>query len=82
MRGPGEHLVEAGMRISHLIRTDGSIREGAYAYDAELTRFAVIYVVRASGAAIASNQSKWFGSGGSAEFRPRDTIVAAVKIFR
>ena len=42
VRAPGQYPFEAGMRVSHLIRAGGSMREGAYARDAELTRFAVI----------------------------------------
>lgn len=34
-----------------------------------------IYVVRASGAVITGNQSRWLGRGGRVEIRPGDTIV-------
>ena len=42
VRAPGQYPLEAGMRISHLIRAGGNLRESAYAHEAELTRFAVI----------------------------------------
>jgi protein involved in polysaccharide export with SLBB domain len=42
VRAPGNYPLEPGMRISDLIRAGGSMGEGAYATDAELTRFAVI----------------------------------------
>jgi protein involved in polysaccharide export with SLBB domain len=42
VRAPGSYPLEPGMRISDLIRAGGSMGEGAYATDAELTRFAVI----------------------------------------
>jgi protein involved in polysaccharide export with SLBB domain len=42
VRAPGQYPLEAGMRISDLIRAGGSLREVAYATAAELTRYAVI----------------------------------------
>ena len=34
-----------------------------------------IYVVRANGAVVAQNRSKWLGRGGNIDIRPGDTIV-------
>jgi hypothetical protein len=34
-----------------------------------------IYVVRASGAVVTGNRSRWFGRGQGTELRPGDTIV-------
>ena len=35
----------------------------------------LIYVVRANGAVVAGNRSKWFGRRGNVGIRPGDTIV-------
>ncbi len=42
VRASGVYPLEAGMRISDLIRAGGSMAEGAYALDAELTRYAIV----------------------------------------
>ena len=42
IRAPGAYPLEAGMRVSDLIRAGGNMAEGAYALDAELTRFVVV----------------------------------------
>jgi len=39
VRGPGEYPLEAGMRISDLIRAGGRLNESAYTLEAELTRY-------------------------------------------
>jgi protein involved in polysaccharide export with SLBB domain len=39
VRAPGIYPLEAGMRISDLIRAAGSLSEGAYPHEAELTRY-------------------------------------------
>ena len=35
----------------------------------------LIYVVRANGAVVAGNRSRWLGRGGRVDIRPGDTIV-------
>jgi len=42
VRAPGIYPLEAGMRVSDLIRAGGSLSEEAYALDAELTRYSVV----------------------------------------
>ena len=42
IRAPGAYPLEPGMRISDLSRAGGNMAEGAYALEAELTRFAVV----------------------------------------
>ena len=42
VRAPGEYPLEAGMRISDLLRAGGGLSEAAYATDAELTRYTVV----------------------------------------
>jgi hypothetical protein len=42
----------------------------------------LIYVVRASGAVVVGNRSKWFGRGGGIEMRPGDTIVVPLETDR
>ena len=42
----------------------------------------LIYVVRASGAVIASDRSKWFGRGATVDIRPGDTIVVPLETDR
>ena len=39
VRGPGRYPLEAGMKISDLIRAGGRLKESAYTLEAELTRF-------------------------------------------
>ncbi len=39
VRAPGQYPLEAGMRVSDLIRAGGNLAEAAYALEAELTRF-------------------------------------------
>jgi protein involved in polysaccharide export with SLBB domain len=42
VRAAGEYPLEAGMRVSDLLRAGGGLNEAAYVTDAELTRYAVI----------------------------------------
>jgi protein involved in polysaccharide export with SLBB domain len=42
VRLPGDYPLEAGMRVSDLIRAGGGLAEAAYALGAELTRYAVV----------------------------------------
>ncbi|MEQ9563841.1 MAG: SLBB domain-containing protein, partial [Woeseiaceae bacterium] len=70
-------LGEAQYTTSHLFRP-GLSRDDYIALSGGLTRKAdkkQIYIVRASGAVIAENKSKWFGRRGDVEIRPGDTIV-------
>lgn len=68
------HLFQAGLsRDAYIDRSGGLTRRA----DKKL-----IYVVRASGAVIAGQSSKWFGRGGGVEIRPGDTIVVPLKIDR
>jgi polysaccharide export outer membrane protein len=41
VRAPGVYPLESGMRISDLVRAGGNLSEGAYALEAELTRYSV-----------------------------------------
>ena len=70
-------LGETQQNVSHLFR-DGLTRDDYIDLSGGLTRRAdkkLIYVVRASGAVVAANRSKWFGRQGNVEIRPGDTIV-------
>src|SRR4029079_16922281 len=42
VRAAGEYPLEAGMRISDLLRAGGGLNEAAYVTDAELTRYAIV----------------------------------------
>jgi polysaccharide export outer membrane protein len=42
VRLPGDYPLEAGMRVSDLIRAGGGLAEAAYALGAEVTRYAVV----------------------------------------
>jgi polysaccharide export outer membrane protein len=42
VRAGGEYPLEAGMRISDLLRAGGGLSEAAYVTDAELTRYAIV----------------------------------------
>jgi polysaccharide export outer membrane protein len=42
VRAEGEYPLEAGMRVSDLLRAGGGLSEAAYGTDAELTRYAVV----------------------------------------
>jgi len=41
VRAPGSYPLEAGMRVSDLVRAGGRLRESAYLVEAELTRFRI-----------------------------------------
>lgn len=41
VRAPGVYPLEAGMRVSDLIRAGGNLSEAAYTHDAELTRYSI-----------------------------------------
>ncbi|MGI9234481.1 MAG: SLBB domain-containing protein [Woeseiaceae bacterium] len=70
-------LGETQQNTSHLFR-DGLMRDEYIEMSGGLTRRAdkkLIYIVRANGAVIAGNRSRWFGRRGSVGIRPGDTIV-------
>lgn len=70
-------LGETQQNTSHLYR--GNLTRDEYIdLSGGLTRRAdkkLIYVVRANGAVLAGNHSKWFGRRGNVDIRPGDTIV-------
>lgn len=75
---------ETQLNTSHLYR-DGLSRDDYIELSGGLTRRAdkkLIYVVRASGAVVSSNSSRWLGRGGAAEIRPGDTIVVPLETDR
>lgn len=75
---------ETQLNTSHLFR-EGLNRDDYIELSGGLTRRAdkkLIYVVRASGAVVSSNQSRWFGRGGGGEIRPGDTIVVPLETDR
>lgn len=75
---------ETQQNTSHLFQP-GLSRNGYIDMSGGLTRRAdkkLIYVVRASGAVITGNRSKWFGRGGNVEIRPGDTIVVPLETDR
>ena len=70
-------LGETQQNTSHLYRDDLS-RDEYIELSGGLTRRAdkkLIYVVRANGAVVAGNRSRWLGRGGRVGIRPGDTIV-------
>ena len=70
-------LGETQQNTSHLFR-DGLSRDDYIELSGGLTRRAdkkLIYVVRANGAVVAGNRSRWLGRGGRVDVRPGDTIV-------
>jgi protein involved in polysaccharide export with SLBB domain len=70
-------LGETQQNASHLFR-DGLSRDEYIGLSGGLTRRAdkkLIYVVRANGAVVANNRSRWFGRRGDVGIRPGDTIV-------
>ena len=77
-------LGETQQSTSHL-HIPGLSRDDYIELSGGLTRRAdkkLIYVVRASGAVVAANRSKWFGRGGKDEIRPGDTIVVPLETDR
>jgi protein involved in polysaccharide export with SLBB domain len=70
-------LGETQQNTSHLYKESLS-RDDYINLSGGLTRRADkrrIYIVRANGAVVAGNQSKWLGRGGRFDIRPGDTIV-------
>jgi protein involved in polysaccharide export with SLBB domain len=68
---------ETQQNTSHLFQP-GLTRDDYIEMSGGLTRRAdkkLIYVVRASGAVVAGNRSRWFGRSGRVEIRPGDTVV-------
>jgi polysaccharide export outer membrane protein len=61
------HLYQPGISRDEYIDLSGGVTRRA---DKKL-----IYVVRASGAVVAGNGSKWLGRGQKVDIRPGDTIV-------
>jgi hypothetical protein len=77
-------LGETQQNTSHLYQP-GLSRDDYIDMSGGMTRRAdkkLIYVVRASGAVVAGNRSKWFRRGDGTEIRPGDTIVVPVEIDR
>ncbi|MDH3538106.1 MAG: SLBB domain-containing protein, partial [Gammaproteobacteria bacterium] len=72
---------ETQQNTSHL-HQPGLSREGYIQMSGGLTRRAdrkLIYVVRASGAVVTGNRSRWLGRGKQAEIRAGDTIVVPLE---
>jgi protein involved in polysaccharide export with SLBB domain len=68
------YLYQPGLSMQDYIQMSGG-----------LTRHAdkgLIYVVRASGAVVNANRSRWFGRGSGIEILPGDTIVVPIEIDR
>ena len=75
---------ETQQNTSHLFQP-GLTRDDYIDMSGGLTRRAdkkLIYVVRASGAVVVGNRSRWFGRGGGIEMRPGDTIVVPLETDR
>lgn len=75
---------ETQQNTSHLYQP-GLTRDDYIDMSGGLTRRAdkkLIYVVRASGAVVTGNRSRWFGRGGATEMRPGDTIVVPLETDR
>ena len=75
---------EVQQNTSHLYQP-GLLRDDYLDMSGGITRRADkkhIYVVRASGAVVTGNRSKWLGRRGNMEIRPGDTIVAPLETDR
>jgi protein involved in polysaccharide export with SLBB domain len=75
---------ETQQNASHLYRT-GLTRSDYIDMSGGLTRRAdkkLIYVVRASGAVVTGNRSRWLGRGGGTEIHAGDTIVVPLEVDR
>jgi protein involved in polysaccharide export with SLBB domain len=75
---------ETQQNTSHLFQP-GLTRDDYIDMSGGLTRRAdkkLIYVVRASGAVVTGNRSRWLGRGGGVGMRPGDTIVVPLKTDR
>ena len=68
------HLYQAGLSRKDYIDMSGGLTRRA---DKKL-----IYVVRASGAVVAGNRSKWLGRGSGMEIHAGDTIVVSLEVDR
>jgi protein involved in polysaccharide export with SLBB domain len=68
------HLFQPGLTRNDYIDMSGGLTRRA---DKKL-----IYVVRASGAVVTGNRSRWFGRGATTEMRPGDTIVVPLETDR
>ena len=68
------HLYQPGLSRDDYIEMSGGVTRRADKKH--------IYVVRASGAVLTGNRSRWFGKRGGVEIRPGDTIVAPLEIDR
>jgi protein involved in polysaccharide export with SLBB domain len=68
------HLYQPGLSRQDYIELSGGLTRRA---DKKL-----IYVVRASGAVISQNRSRWLGRGKGTEMRPGDTIVVPLDVQR
>jgi len=68
------HLYQPGLSRDDYLQMSGGLTRRA---DKKL-----IYVVRASGAVIAGNRSKWFGRRNGTEIHPGDTIVVPFEVDR
>jgi protein involved in polysaccharide export with SLBB domain len=68
------HLYQPGLTRDDYIDMSGGMTRRA---DKKL-----IYVVRASGAVVTGNRSRWFGREGGIEMRPGDTIVVPLETDR
>lgn len=68
------HLHQPGLNRDDYIEMSGGLTRRA---DKKL-----IYTVRASGAVVTSDRSRWFGRGGQSEIQPGDTIVVPLETDR
>jgi len=68
------HLYQSGLSRKDYIEMSGGVTRRA---DKKY-----IYVVRASGAVVAGNQSRWFSRGSRTEIRAGDTIVVPLEVDR
>jgi protein involved in polysaccharide export with SLBB domain len=68
------HLFQPGLSRDDYIEMSGGLTRRA---DKKL-----IYVVRASGAVVTGNQSRWFGRNRNTQIRPGDTIVVPLETDR
>lgn len=66
------HLYQPGLSRQDYIDLSGGVTRRA---DERL-----IYVVRASGAVVSGNRSRWFGRSGGTDIRPGDTIVVPIEV--
>lgn len=71
---PTPHLYRPGLSRDDYINRSGGLTRRADKRQ--------IYVVRASGAVIAPNHSRWFGGRSATRMKPGDTIVVPIEIDR